>query len=283
VEAGQLSRALTLTEMGVRGDGTPDDDTCDCSTGRADLTFINVGYQFKTNNPATPDATGSLFGGTGSNNLDLTTPAGADNPSAETTSTVVKTWGAPDTPAEANKPTPPAEKFSQIKSKVETFLFDLYSRLDKDHQPYEKALRGDTGGLEETSVQRAPIDLFTGRDTDPTRGAFAPPFGSMNRSGLGDPVATAQQATSAANDLKKAFSDFGENLSKNTKKAELGQEITNLKGLIDRLTKRLNDVNAQNKAGNVTIGNTDSKESLERQLAEAQRELANKQAELARL
>jgi hypothetical protein len=47
VEASQLSRALTLAEMSVK-EGTIPNEECSCLLGRADLAFINVGYQVKT-------------------------------------------------------------------------------------------------------------------------------------------------------------------------------------------------------------------------------------------
>jgi len=47
VEATQLSRALTLTEMGVKDENSRNDEDCVCLTGRADLAFMNVGYQVK--------------------------------------------------------------------------------------------------------------------------------------------------------------------------------------------------------------------------------------------
>ncbi len=59
VEASQLSRALTLAEMSIKVQTTKDTD-CPCVLGRADLAFINVGYQVKTLNQATSDKT-SLF------------------------------------------------------------------------------------------------------------------------------------------------------------------------------------------------------------------------------
>lgn len=45
VEASQLSRALTLAELKVFTDGDPTVEECGCLMGRADLSFINVGYQ----------------------------------------------------------------------------------------------------------------------------------------------------------------------------------------------------------------------------------------------
>jgi len=262
VEAGQLSRALTLTEMGVKGEQYPDDDMCDCQTGRADLAFINVGYQFKNINPSSP-VPDNLFGN------DAATQGGG----------VIRGGTAPDL-----KVPVPATKFAQIKSTVDSFLFDLYSALDGPHQDLENKLRGNPSGTEADSSTRPLPDLFTsGAVLNQEYGAFAPPFGSSNRSGLGDPIATANQFNSAANDLKKSFADFGNNLKNNTQKAQLGQEITNLKGLIARLNKRLGDVQRQNTGGNVTVGNTDNAEDLQRQIAEAQRDLANKQAQLNQL
>jgi len=47
VEAGQLSRALTLAEMQVKEDNIENVADCNCLSGRSDLAFINVGYQVK--------------------------------------------------------------------------------------------------------------------------------------------------------------------------------------------------------------------------------------------
>jgi hypothetical protein len=255
VEASQFSRALTLTEMSIRSADAPGDPDCDCQIGRADLAFINVGYQFRNISAASPD-TSELFG------QDVHGETG-------------------ETP-NFNKPQDPALKFANIKDRVDEFLWNLYKTLDDVHQPYEKSLRGDATG-QDSGLQKPLPDLFTGREGDSGQSDFAPPFGSMNRSGLGDPIATAQQGSSAASDLKKAFSSFGDNIKKNAKKAGLAQEITNLAGLIDRLNKRLTAVERENTPGNTTTGNTDSAESLRRQIAQAQQDLAHKQAEIAQL
>jgi len=47
VEASQLSRALTLAELRVFTEGDPTVEDCGCLMSRADLAFINVGYQVK--------------------------------------------------------------------------------------------------------------------------------------------------------------------------------------------------------------------------------------------
>jgi len=48
IEASQLSRALTLTEMSVIDSETRNDEDCVCLTGRQDLAFITSGYQVQT-------------------------------------------------------------------------------------------------------------------------------------------------------------------------------------------------------------------------------------------
>jgi hypothetical protein len=54
VEAGQLSRALTLNEMGSKWGEVPGAASCSCASGRADLWFITQGLQVK---PASGSAT----------------------------------------------------------------------------------------------------------------------------------------------------------------------------------------------------------------------------------
>lgn len=59
VEASQLSRALTLAEMRVKEDVSPNQE-CACLLGRADLAFINVGYQVKLLKGTQEDTAGSV-------------------------------------------------------------------------------------------------------------------------------------------------------------------------------------------------------------------------------
>ncbi len=58
VEASQLSRALTLAEMKVKEDVVPNEE-CACLLGRADLAFINVGYQVSLLKGTQPDNSSS--------------------------------------------------------------------------------------------------------------------------------------------------------------------------------------------------------------------------------
>lgn len=329
VEAGQLSRALTLAEMTVRDEFVPNDDDCECQMGRADLAFLNVGYQVKTLNPSSPD-NAQLYGVTSvalesaysgakafeqraiaaTNQakvledqigtlqkalLSAATPEERTTISQQITekdrarSTAIseaaeaKAEGeraradAKDLASDMNNigaPRSPDLKFSSIKSRVEDYLFGLYQALDEPHQRLENALRGDPSGQD---PDRKPTpNLFTGREGDPTLSAFAPPFGSMSRSGLGDPIATAQQGSTAVDDLKRNFEKFGENLAKNAERERLTEEIGQLKGEISRLLARQE---ALAKQGPTTYGNTDTAAGLERDLARARDELSQKEAE----
>lgn len=249
VEASQLSRALTLAEMSVRADVVPGDEDCECQTGRAELTFINVGYQVKNNFPGSgdaPDLTSFGLGGV-----------------------------APEGPV------PPGLKGQDLVQKVESYLFNLYRALDEAHQPFENSLRGDPSGQDPDF--RVLPDLFDPSLNDPQFGNFSPPFSTPNRNGLGDPEATAGQILSSAEELVNVWNEFGDRLERDAKKAELAQQIANLKNRIDRLFKRLADVRRAQQDGNVTVGNTDTEEDLLRQIAEAQQELEQKEAELAAL
>lgn len=69
VEASQLSRALTLAEMGVKDDNTHNDEDCVCLTGRADLAFMNFDYQVKTLTGVSTEDSSNLVG-QGSSNVD---------------------------------------------------------------------------------------------------------------------------------------------------------------------------------------------------------------------
>lgn len=326
VEAGQLSRALTLAEMSVT-DSPPNDDECVCQVGRSDLAFIANGYQIKTMNAASPDDSelfnnqGAAYGATfkSADNLRksvqslnaqysatvesiaalekqlstattvaaqeaaakaitaaqealIDTQAQIAEAEAELEGVDAQLSQMSEDPASLGQPKPSAMKFSNFRSKVEDYLWNLYSALDADHVPFENALRGDPSGQDEN--YRPLPDLFTGRETDPEYGSFTPPFSSSNRSALGDPIAMAMQGSSAKSDLAKTWGEFGDNLKKNSKKAELGGEIAALHAKIARLEARL----AQE--GTITFENP---AAIQAEIAQAQQDLINKQAQLAML
>lgn len=334
VEAGQLSRALTLAEMSVREDATlPNDDKCACQMSRADLAFINIGYSVKTLNGAVPD-TSELYGqaivamnsadsarkelqaqvkaaekksdalekaiadlnkklaGTGAatpnlQNLlsrqiaQLRDELGLANQShSELLDQLAQAQQefeslAADSQQQRGQPRGPESKFSNVRSKVEGYLFGLYQALDAPHQTYENALRG---AAEEPS--RSPPDLFKSPDPE---SLVAPPFGASNRSGLGDPVATALQGSSAAADLKNKWDSFGKSLQDKTKRTQLAQEIAALRAKLARLEKRKQDLIAEGTPTSYVAGNTDTIEKLDKDIAETRQELTQKEAELAQI
>lgn len=334
VEAGQLSRALTLAEMSVREDATlPNDEKCACQMGRADLAFINIGYNVKTLNGAVPD-TSELYNqaivalnSADASRKDLAAQASAaDKVMTATTAAIddlrrrlsntsdssvqntlsvqiaklkkeqevnTQKWIelagqanqaqeeyeslAADSQQQRGQPRGPESKFSNVRSKVEGYLFGLYQALDAPHQTYENALRG---AAEEPS--RSPPNLFKSPDPE---SLVAPPFGASNRSGLGDPVATALQGSSAAADLKNKWDSFGKSLQDKTKRTQLTQEIAALRAKLARLEKRKQDVQDQTKPGHTSqvTGNTDTLEQLNAEIEKTKQDLTQKEAELAQI
>lgn len=249
VEASQLSRALTLAEMTVKFHNVPGTVDCECQVGRADLAFINYGYQTgKTIKESSPDSS-TLDGALA--NLDVAL-ANLDANTAPK---------APDVKGE-----------DQI-ARVEDYLWNLYKALDDSHIPLENALRGDPNGVDpDTRVQP---DLFNLPDESVS--GVAPPFSSMRRAAMGDPLATAQQGKSAKEDLKNRFSNFGDDLRKATKTKKVGVELTNLKSKENRLRRRLAD------AENKSIKNDDDISDLKKEIAKTEQEVTQKEGELARL
>lgn len=262
VEASQFSRALTLAEMSVKENTIPDTD-CACATGRADLAFLNVGYQIKASNPAAPDTTG-LFGNT---------TAGVQG--AAPGATTFGTDQGSQQLINGAQPVPADIKFDDLKARVESYLWTLYSALDAAHVPFENAIRGDPSG-QDSGTSVLP-DLFSPPD-DPY-GDFAPPFSAMNRGALGDPQAAAIQASSALNDLQQKFSDFGQKLKNQAKRAELIAQISQDKVQLSNLQDRLD---ALTKPGSNVV-TTDTVDSLTQKIAQIQQDLADKQAQLAQL
>jgi len=154
-------------------------------------------------------------------------------------------------------------------------LFGLYQALDAPHQTYENALRG---AAEDPS--RSPPDLFNSPDPE---SLVAPPFGASNRSGLGDPIATGLQGSSAAADLKNKWDSFGKNLQDKTKRTKLTQEIAALRAKLARLEKRKQDLIAEGTPTSYVLGNTDTIEKLDKDIAETRQQITQKEAELAQI
>lgn len=203
VEAGQLSKALTLAEMSVKEDGGGGETNCVC-TVRADLAFINVGYSVKLLNPAAPETALFRNNDAVAEGVDLSAPVPQQ-----------------------------ALKFEAIAAKVETYLTNLYQTLDDVHQEYEQVLRG---ALTEESQREATGDF---QADNPVYGDLTPPFSASNRSNLGDPVATAMQAKSSASNLKQTWETFGNNLKTQSEKFGKAEQLQQAKNELSSLQKQL--------------------------------------------
>jgi hypothetical protein len=229
VEAGQLSRALTLAELTLTKDLTIPNDTCPCTLGRGDLAFINVGYQVKILKGASPDTSG------------LPDTSGA-------TSVVGNqgflNGGDPVSPTMA---VPSPEKVASI---VDTFLFNLYQALDEPHQQYEKQLRGDI-----ITEQNGPDPDFT--QPQPPND-FAPPFSTPNRAALGDLAAIEKEFSTAADDLTSSWKSFGDDLRKSAERARLHGEIQSALADLIGLEKEKTKLEQQIASGSAVSGDLES-------------------------
>lgn len=233
VEAGQLSRAVTIAELSVLKDPEGMDAQCGCLAGRADLAFINVGYQLKPLN---------------SNTIGGVAPA----PSQLVAHDPLEAFALQNPGANSSKPVDPtlAQSLQQgtpvtdeqyraalggqnVMDRIDQFLYSLYSALDGPHQELEAALRGET-----LDVEFPPAEEVRFGTPGSPNSELTPPYNPANRLAVGDPAAFAAQANSAKADLKRTWSEFGANLQKKSKQ-------TQVQGELDLAQKELNETNAE--------------------------------------
>lgn len=228
VDATLLSRALTLAEMSVAIDSVLKDPDCPCLLGRGELAFMNVGYNVKTVNAAVPDTS------------DLGPP---------------RSFTVGEMDLDPGNPTGSL-------SKIDSFLFDLYHAIDKDHHAYEKTIRGETLPSDQNSV----TDIRFGTVT-PQTGDLSPPFSAPGRFGVGDPRALATQANSATRDLAQKWDSFGSSLKTAAESAALNTQIsqdrtdlTRVQSQLEQLQRAMNT--PQEDAVARALGNKTSAELL---------------------
>lgn len=304
VEATQLSRALTLAEMQVREsilNGTTADSNCECVTGRADLAFINVGYQVQTLRPtqsdqdhvaqaqelvakakaaAAEDPQVTIGNLTADQALNAQIDSILHTASPEL-SQAIHAVLLGDTSTEVS-PSNNIPTGSEMVSRVETFLTTLYRALDGPHQQYERQIRGElipvqTRSPSEVRFQNAPSDLSP----------FAPPFSAPNRALGGDPTALALQAKSAMNGVSEAWGNFGNKLKANSQKAQLQSEINNSNAHILALEEQRNQLQAALSSGGVVLGTggtaAQQLASINQQIDKEHQTIANNQAKITQL
>jgi len=241
VEAGQLSRALTLAELGRFNEKAPEEN-CVCLSGRQELAFLNTGYQVETLTASGADPS-KLFGKLA--DLDITVTA---------SSTARFTGVDP----EHRSPLQPTKlSYKEVQGKIDTFLYNLYSALDAPHQAYERILRGQP--LSEDVLPTTP-------GASPNSG-IAPPFNGLRRQALGDPAAIAQDYQASGNRVDQVLDKF----AKDTKK---GEQLANLQAQIAqaKLDKKLLDIEVS------SLGPSDSeakRQQVLKALFETEQNIAN--------
>jgi hypothetical protein len=257
VEVSQLSRALTIAEMGMKlKDDGGADQQCACLLGRAELAFMNVGYQVEFLKGTAADRSSNASTVVGRQlvelneqlvevrrlaaltaNDPLVVAQGIDAPLAKEEVEIlaqielfkaqkVKVTGDDDPFAslsslDLNSPVSHSTTLNlgQTISKVETFLANLYEVLDAPHQEYEKALRGQLI----RGPDRATIISSDENQTPPS--PFSPPFSVSSRAIGGDPRALALQGSTAVSDIPRSWKAFGDNLRREPKRAALNRQI----------------------------------------------------------
>ena len=359
VEASQLSRALTLAEMAVKEAPLPNDE-CSCLLGRADLAFINVGYQVKTlfNSSTAEDTTvlptvSSIQDGPTNTTIEaLETEKAQLQGQLDNDVTLLSDPGEvtylhqaiADTQDKINKTKKTAaievlkkhlaalmEQLNAALAKsvqaqklqnriasidaeiqnskdiassdgslpiagyvvpsgetlaltVESFLVNLYSALDPDHQQFEKALRGEL--LSQGTLNPEKI-RFPDQFAPEQKAPFAPPFNAPNRALGGDPEALALAAKSNLGDIQKTWSDFGNKLSSNTQKAKLEQEIKNGQSKLDRLQAQKaeleNFLSGPNQQPKFAGDPQKQLDAINKQIAQVEQDIAKKQTKANQL
>lgn len=280
VEAAQLSRALTLAEIGVREStlaGDSPNATCECVTGRSDLAFINIGYQIQVLRPSTSDvdlnagAKAALAEATAIAEADplvqtgevplqaaidreVTRIAGTlspDESQALLTARSAEQAGEPEDNLIGPQPGNTLDR-TQMVSKVERFLATLYSALDEPHQQYEKELRGELIPVQTRTPTQVRFENAPGNTSN-----FTPPYSTPSRAIGGDPEALAIQAKTASNNIAQAWDNFGGKLKAQSQRTQLQAEISRDRASVSRLEQQIKDLETAQTTGTTVFNPID--------------------------
>ncbi len=301
VEASQLSRALTLAEMKVRESflaGSTIDSDCECVTGRADLAFLNVGYQVQTLRPTQSDQDmvshaqkavadakelavldaakepNQAFIDEIDRTISLSSPEEAQAIRAQLLNDVNSEVGPVVNPVISN---------GELASKVDNFLATLYRSLNGPHQQYEKELRGELIQVpyrtpEQVRFENAPSEVSP----------LSPPYSATSRALGGDPAALALQASAALDGISEAWSSFGSNLQASAERAELQGEIDRSRANIVSLEAEKQRLETAMETGGVIIDPTgrsasDRITAINQEIAQEEQAMARNETRLEQL
>jgi hypothetical protein len=305
-EASQLSKALTLAEMKVRENvlaGATADSNCECITGRADLAFINIGYQVQILRPTQADtnlavqASGLVKSAKEAADNDPLVTTGErtkeeaeqaeiqrildlhkDNPDLQQAIHNSVAGGDSDEVAPVEGPVVPE---GEALSKVDNFLANLYKALDGPHQQYERELRGEliqvaTRTPSQIRFENAPSDLSP----------LSPPYSTPNRALGGDPEALAIQAKTSINRVSEAWSSFGSKLQSNAERSRLQGDINQSNSHINSLEQERLRLKTALATGSVITGNqsiTDQIANIDKEINQEHQSVARNQTKLNQL
>jgi hypothetical protein len=264
VEAGQLSRALTIVELVAKDEfgHATDDQNCACMLGRSDLAFISVGYKFKAINPTDPAET-KMYSSAG--NSSATTVSGGNAASSALGVAIASEIFNVDIATN-----PPTGK--DLLARIDTYLTQVYSSSDDLHQAHEELLR--TGGLPMTQAEQTG-DL----GAQPTTfGDLTPPFSAPDRYALGDTSAIVGDISSAAGDVSKAWSTFGKKLQSNAATSKTTQELSVDKADLASLQAERANLVASKGSKSVQISLFGS---IDDQIARLDKQIADKQQKIS--
>lgn len=311
VEAGQLSRALTLAEMAVQDAVVPLDE-CDCLLGRSDLSFIAVGYQIKTIGSSTPTSAGQpatdAARAQAAALLQQQDKAVADG-SSQALSQVQSLRAQGASP----------EQIQAAQQKLETVQTQIITQFQSQHADEIQAVQSQIGDFPSTSTGNEPVADFTmtqaqtiskvesfltglykALDTshqqyesiirgdslslpqtpvDDIRfstpeplSAISPPYSVPGRSlGGGDPLAQALQARSDLDSAVAGWPSVSASLQAPAKRAQLQQEIQDLTNQANQLAR---SIEAAAEAGQPPDPNAQAA------LNKVEQQLANKEQQL---
>jgi len=239
---------------------------CMCLLGRADLAFINQGYQTATlrttnNDPSTlpnPNAPGGV-----------TSPSNIPG---------VAAGAAAGTAVQGSLYNIPPD---QVLTIIDNYLFNLYSILDGPHQTYEQQLRG--------GIYQAPQPGANGViSVGPTSalGDLAPPFNPASQGLTGNPAAAAQLGQSSAANIAQAWNSFSQNLQVNTQIASLTSQLQANLSQLNSLQQQLAKLQQQLASGTTFVGSPSLPQqiaALEAQIATLNQKIASEETKLGQL
>lgn len=306
VEATQLSRALTLAEMGAREGflkGSTGDPDCQCLLGRADLAFINVGYQIKLLRPSastedlvakanaeiaraesiaaedplvkqSEDPEEALAVATEN---EINRIAAASSPELGQMILSLAHQGETFTPVDGTAGVIPAT--GEVLNKVEEYLATLYRALDGPHQEYEKELRGDL-----IQVQGRTPSSVRFQNADPTTDSLAPPYSVTSRAAGGDPAALALTAKTSINQASKAWSQFGDKLQAGAERTKLQGEIRTDQATVVRLEQEKANIQKTISAGGVVAFDGPGRiKDIDKSIADHNQSISSNQTKIGQL